>query len=72
MTMREQCKQAILQYADEEMQRNAMLFNEHKEYVQVVLQLFRDEYQKQVAQGATDFVTPQHIIDTLDSMKPWE
>ena len=71
MTMREQCKQAILQYADEEMQRNAVLFGEHREYVTVVLQLFRDEYQKQVNEGATEFVTPQHIIDILDSMKPW-
>ena len=71
MTMQEQCKQAILQYADEEMQRNAVLFDEHREYVTVVLQLFRDEYQKQVNEGATEFVTPQYIIDILDSIKPW-
>jgi hypothetical protein len=71
MSIREQCKQAVLQYADEEMQRNAVLFGEHKEYVIVVLQLFRDEYQKQANAGATEFVTPQHIIDILDQMKPW-
>lgn len=71
MTMKEQCKQAVFQYANEEMQRNAILFGEHKDYVITVLQLFRDEYKKQVNEGSTEFVTPLHITEILDQMKPW-
>ena len=70
--MRQQCRQAILQYADEEMQRNAALTGEHKEYVTIVLKLIREEYHAQVIAGNTEFVLPQHIVQTLESMKPYD
>jgi len=69
--MEEQCKQTILAYANDEMQRNAALLGEHKEYVTLVLRLFRDDYHNQVNQGATEYITPKHITDYLDSIKPW-
>jgi hypothetical protein len=69
--MEEQCRQAILVYANDEMQRNASLLGEHKEYVTLVLKLFRDDYHNQVNQGATEYIVPKHITDYLDSIKPW-
>jgi len=69
--MEEQCKQIILAYANDEMQRNAALLGEHKEYVTLVLRLFRDDYHNQVNQGATEYIAPQHVKDYLDSIKPW-
>jgi hypothetical protein len=69
--MEEQCKQTILAYANDEMQRNAALLGEYKEYVTLVLKLFRDDYHNQVNQGATEYIAPQHVKDYLDSIKPW-
>lgn len=69
--MNEQCKQAILSYVSEETQRNATLFGEHKEYVQLVITLLRDEYKAQVYSGALEFVVPALIDETLQSMRPW-
>lgn len=69
--MNEQCKQAILSYVSEETQRNAALFGEHKEYVLLVITLLRDEYKTQVEAGATEFVVPELIDNTLTSMRPW-
>lgn len=69
--MKEQCRQAILNYANEEMQRNAILLGEHTKYVQIVLQLFRDSYQEQIQNGATEFIIDPIITQYLDSIKPW-
>lgn len=69
--MEEQCKNKILEYANEEMQRNAALFGEHKTYVNIVVTLLRDEYHKQVDAGETTFTVPTEITNTLNSLKPW-
>ncbi|MDA8978414.1 hypothetical protein N9F67_00925 [bacterium] len=69
--MKEQCKLIILSYADEEMQRNAALTEENKIYVNTVLTLIRDEYHNQVNSGATEFILPSKISDTLNAMRPW-
>ena len=69
--MREQCQQVIYTYADEECQRNAAITGEHSEYVRIVLQLLRTEYQQQVAAGATEFVVPDAIHDVLTQECPW-
>ena len=69
--MEEQCKAKILEYANEEMQRNAALTGEHKEYVSTVLTLLRDEYHNQVATGETTFTVPTEITNLLNSIKPW-
>ena len=69
--MEDQCKQAILSYVSEETQRNAALFGEHVQYVQLVITLLRDEYRKQVAEGATEFVVPPSINQTIIDERPW-
>lgn len=69
--MEEQCRQAILSYVSEETQRNAALFGEHIEYVQLVITLLRDEYHKQVVEGATEFVVPPSIAQTIIDERPW-
>ena len=69
--LQEGCRAAILSYADEEMQLNAALLGEHKEFVILVLKLLRDEYHRQAEAGNTVFVTPVHIQETLDELKPY-
>lgn len=69
--MENQCKQAILSYVSEETQRNAVLFGEHSEYVKLVITLLRDEYHNQVAAGATEFVVPAGIDQTIIDERPW-
>lgn len=69
--LQEGCRAAILSYADEEMQRNAALLDEHKEYVELVLRLFRDQYMFQKEAGNTVFVTPVEVEEYLDSIKPY-
>ena len=69
--MKQQCKDAILSYVDEETQRNAALTGEHKKYVTMVLQLLRDEYARQVAAGNTQFTVPTHIDNLLTQERPW-
>ena len=69
--MKQQCKDAIYNYVDEETQRNAALTGEHKEYVLLVLQLLRDEYHYQVESGATEFTVPDSINLILTDECPW-
>jgi hypothetical protein len=69
--MKAEARNMILLYADEEMQRNAALTGEHKEYVTIVLQLLRDDYKAQVANGNTEYVINEHTLEFLDSIKPF-
>lgn len=69
--MKQQCQDAIYNYVDAETQRNAALTGEHKDYVLLVLQLLRDEYHRQVTEGATEFSVPDQIALTLTDECPW-
>ena len=69
--MKQQCKAAIYLYVDQETQNNAALTGEHKEYVQLVLQLMRDSYREQVSEGATQFVITPEIDALLTAEAPW-
>ena len=71
MSMKQQCQDAIYNYVDAETQRNAALTGEHKDYVLLVLQLLRDEYHRQVTEGATEFSVPDQIALTLTDECPW-
>ncbi len=62
----------ILEYASQEMQTNAVLFNEHIEWVTTVITLIRDDYHAQVKAGAEEFVLSSDIQTYLDNNKPWE
>jgi hypothetical protein len=69
--MRTQARNMILAYADEDMQRTAALTGEHTSYVNIVLTLLRDDYKAQVANGNTEYVINEHILEFLDSIKPF-
>jgi hypothetical protein len=62
----------ILEYASQEMQTNAVLFNEHAEWVTTVITLIRDDYHAQAKAGADEFVLSSDIQTYLDNNKPWE
>jgi hypothetical protein len=69
--MKVEARNTILLYADEEMQRNAALTGEYKEYVTLVLQLLRDDYREQVENGNTTYVVNERTLDFLDSIRPF-
>lgn len=71
MSLKTECRDAIYSYANEEMQRNAALTGEHKEYVNLVLTLLRDSYKEQNLAGATTFTIPPEIVSILDEASPW-
>jgi len=69
--MKEQCKQTIYSYVDAETQLNAALTGEHSEYVALVLQLMRDAYREQVANGETTFTVAPEAHEYLTQECPW-
>jgi hypothetical protein len=69
--MKVEARNTILLYADEEMQRNAALTGEYKEYVTLVLQLLRDDYRAQVANGSTEYDVDERTLEYLNSIKPF-
>jgi|TARA_R110002167_G_scaffold2255_1_gene11598 hypothetical protein len=71
MSLSTECQAAIFNYADADTQRNAALTGEHKEYVLMVLQLMRDQYAVQKAEGAANFVVPDEIAVYLTEECPW-
>lgn len=71
MSLAIECQAAIFNYADADTQRNAALTGEHKEYVTLVLQLLRDEYAIQKADGAANFTVPDNIAVLLTEESPW-
>jgi len=71
MSLATECQAAIFNYVDADTQRNAALTGEHKEYVMLVLQLMRDEYAIQVADGVANFVVPDDIAVVLTEECPW-
>ena len=61
MSLASECQDAIFNYVDADTQRNAALTGEHKDYVMLVLQLMRDQYAVQKAEGLTTFTVPEGI-----------
>jgi len=71
MSLASECQLAIFNYVDADTQRNAALTGEHKEYVMLVIQLLRDQYTVQKAEGETTFTVPDGIAVTLTEECPW-
>ena len=71
MSLATECQAAIFNYADADTQRNAALTGEHKDYVMLVLQLLRDAYREQKANGDTTFVVPDDTAVFLTEECPW-
>jgi hypothetical protein len=70
--MEEQCKNVILSYCNEDMQRNAILLGEHEDYVKLCLKIIRDQYRRDTEAGLTNFILSDEATTFLDSIKPWE
>ena len=71
MSLKSECEASVFAYAPLHKQLNANLFNEHKDYVSVVITLHRDEYGRQKKAGASSFSLPTEIQQTLNDMRPW-
>jgi hypothetical protein len=69
--LRIECRDCILTYADEEMQRNAALTGENMDYVMTVLFMLRNDYQRHIERNDITFVPDQAVVDYLESIKPW-
>ena len=69
--MKQQVKDAIYSYVDQETQNNAAIFGEHKAYVELVIAVMRAEYQRQLADGATEFTVSDDIDTMLTNERPW-
>jgi hypothetical protein len=71
MSLRTECQTAIYSYCNQECQVDAALTGENKEYVNIVLQLLRDLYKEQNANGDTTFTVPDAVNDFLLAECPW-
>tara|TARA_R110000744_G_scaffold331471_1_gene436944 strand:+ start:8411 stop:8626 length:216 start_codon:yes stop_codon:yes gene_type:complete len=71
MSLSTECQTAIFNYVDADTQRNAALTGEHKDYVMLVLQLLRDAYKEQKANGAANFTVPDDTAVFLTKECPW-
>ena len=71
MTLQEQYQLTLSQYAPLDKLIDAIMIDENKAYISLVIQLLRDLYNEQAAAEATDFVVPDSIRAILDSQKPY-
>ena len=70
--MKQECENAILQYAPFTRQHNAALFGEHREYIRLVIELHRNHYQQLKAAGQTVWSDlPAEEITWLTENQPY-
>tara|TARA_R100000329_G_C7496340_1_gene174765 strand:- start:23 stop:238 length:216 start_codon:yes stop_codon:yes gene_type:complete len=71
MTLKSECEASVFSFAPLHKQLNAQLFDEHKDYVSIVITLHRDEYDRQKESGESSFSLPKEMQQLLNDMKPW-
>lgn len=71
MSLKSECRDSIYSFASPEKQSNAALFGEYVDYVSVVITLHRDEYKKQLEQGAETFTLSEQSTQYLTENKPY-
>lgn len=71
MSLSTECKSTILGYLPVEVQLNAALSGEHREYVEAVLILLRDLYRNLNESGATSYVVPSETHTLIMDLRPW-
>ena len=71
MTLKSECEASVFSFAPLHKQLNAQLFDEHKDYVSIVITLHRDEYDRQKESGESGFSLPKEMQQLLNDMKPW-
>ena len=71
MTLKSECEASVFSFAPLHKQLNANLFEEHADYISVVITLHRDEYERRKAAGETAFVLSDADQETLNEARPW-
>ena len=71
MSLKSECEASVFSFAPLHKQINAQLFDEHKEYISIVITLHRDEYEQQKQAGATSFTLPSSAEQFLNELKPY-
>ena len=71
MSLKSECQESVYSFAPLHKQLNAELFDEHKEYIKIVITLHRDEYETQKAAGATSFTLSEDSKTFLTNTKPY-
>lgn len=71
MSLKSECQESVFSFAPLHKQLNAELFDEHKEYIRVVITLHKDEYEMQKAAGASSFTLSEHNRTFLTDSKPY-
>jgi hypothetical protein len=71
MTLKSECEASVFSFAPLHKQLNAHLFEEHADYISVVISLHRDEYERQKEAGESSFSLPTEMQQTLNDMRPW-
>lgn len=72
MAFETETEQAILTYAPYYRQHNAALFGEHRDYIDIVIQLYRDWHNELNTTGATEWADmPTARKQYIDDNKPY-
>lgn len=71
MTLYEQYQQTVLSYVPLDQIFNALITTQYLDYISLVVRLLTDLYTELNSQGATDFVVPQYMVDTLVNARPY-
>jgi len=70
--MKQECENAILEYAPLIRQHNAALFDEHTDYVRIVIELHRNQYRRLADAGVTEWQElDMDTINWLNENKPY-
>jgi len=71
MSLKSECQESIFSFAPLHKQLNAELFDEHKDYIKVVITLHKDEYEIQKANNNSNFVLSESNKNFLNNNKPY-
>ena len=71
MTLKTTAETTILEYVPMIRQTNAVLFDEHREFVELALKLLRDRYQHLKAQGAETYSVEPEFDTWFTENKPY-
>tara|TARA_Y100000114_G_C11656388_1_gene276813 strand:- start:185 stop:400 length:216 start_codon:yes stop_codon:yes gene_type:complete len=71
MSLKSECETSVFSFAPLHKQLNANLFDEHKDYVRIVIQVHRDEYLRRKLAGETAFVLSDADKKFLHDNTPW-
>lgn len=71
MSLKSECEAAIYSYAPQSRQTNAVMFGEHKEYIESTIMHLRMHYHVLKVSGETEWSIPDDLKAQLDKDKPY-